>query len=121
MKWIFRNANSRTGTTIGNAISARGITADHVCRSRSVATRSPRFGEISVSATSSRSHDAKGRHDLRAGGEFPRWWTRAATVKCAGRIDARNGTTPPNIEALFPDPFDADTWNLAAISTGADP
>ena len=33
-----------------------------------------------------------------------------------GVIDARNGPLPANIEALFPDPFNADTWNLAAIS-----
>ena len=33
-----------------------------------------------------------------------------------GVIDARNGPMPANIEALFPDPFNADTWNLAAIS-----
>ena len=33
-----------------------------------------------------------------------------------GVIDARNGPTPANIEALFPDAFNADTWNLAAIS-----
>ena len=38
-----------------------------------------------------------------------------------GRIDARGGPPPANIEALFPDPFNADTWNLAAISpAGAD-
>ncbi len=35
---------------------------------------------------------------------------------CMGRIDARNGPVPANIEALFQDPFNADTWNLAAIS-----
>src|SRR3989442_11835857 len=34
-----------------------------------------------------------------------------------GTIDARGGPTPANLEALFPDPFNADTWNLAAISS----
>jgi len=34
-----------------------------------------------------------------------------------GTIDARNGPTPANLEALFPDQFNADTWNLAAISS----
>src|SRR5882762_711961 len=33
-----------------------------------------------------------------------------------GIIDARQGTVPANIESLFPDPWNADTWNLAAIS-----
>jgi hypothetical protein len=34
-----------------------------------------------------------------------------------GTIDARGGPTPANLEALFPDPFNVDTWNLAAISS----
>jgi hypothetical protein len=33
-----------------------------------------------------------------------------------GEIDARNGL-PANIEQLFPDAFNVDTWNLAAISS----
>ena len=31
-------------------------------------------------------------------------------------ITANGGPVPPNIESLFPDAFNADTWNLAAIS-----
>ena len=31
-----------------------------------------------------------------------------------GIIDARQGPIPANIESLFPDPWNADTWNLAA-------
>ena len=72
------------------------------------------------------SYDAKGRHDLKAGGEF--LWDKKVSFNCAncmGIIDARgsvrdaNGvllTIPPNLEALFPDPWNADTWNLAGIS-----
>src|SRR6185503_3195556 len=37
--------------------------------------------------------------------------------RCMGVIDARGGPLPANIEALFPDPWNADTWNLAAISS----
>ena len=33
-----------------------------------------------------------------------------------GEIDARNGL-PANVEQLFPDAFNVDTWNLAAISS----
>jgi len=63
------------------------------------------------------SYEAKGRHDLKAGGEF--LWDKKVSFNCAncmGIIDARNGAVPANIEALFPDPWNADTWNLAAIS-----
>jgi carboxypeptidase family protein len=65
------------------------------------------------------SYDARGRHDLKAGGEF--LWDKKVSFNCAncmGIIDARNGTAAniPNLEALFPDPFNVDTWNLAGIS-----
>jgi carboxypeptidase family protein/TonB-dependent receptor-like protein len=63
------------------------------------------------------SYDAGGHHDLRLGGEFlHRHQIQANCRQCMGTIDARGGPTPANIEALFPDPFNADTWNLAAIS-----
>ena len=63
------------------------------------------------------SYDARGRHDLKAGGEFLRYRDYGHSCRrCMGVIDARNGPLPANIEALFPDPFNADTWNLAAIS-----
>ena len=63
------------------------------------------------------SYDARGRHDLKAGGEF--LWDKKVSFNCAncmGIIDARQGAIPANIETLFPDPWNADTWNLAAIS-----
>ncbi|MGH9203553.1 MAG: TonB-dependent receptor domain-containing protein, partial [Vicinamibacterales bacterium] len=64
------------------------------------------------------SYDARGRHDLRAGGEYLRQVDDGNNCQvCMGRIDARNGPAPANIEALFPNAFDADTWNLAAISS----
>jgi carboxypeptidase family protein/TonB-dependent receptor-like protein len=64
------------------------------------------------------SYDARGRHDLKLGGEFlHRHQIQDNCRQCMGTIDARNGPTPANLEALFPDPFNADTWNLAAISS----
>jgi hypothetical protein len=63
-------------------------------------------------------YDAKGRHDLKAGFEFI--WDKkisANCTSCMGRIDARNGPIPGNLEALFPDPFNVDTWNIAALSS----
>ena len=63
------------------------------------------------------SYDARGRHDLKAGGEFllEQIYTSNCT-QCMGVIDARGGPAPKNLETLFPDPFNVDTWNLAAIS-----
>jgi hypothetical protein len=64
------------------------------------------------------SFTAKGRHDLRTGGEYLH---REALVvnrrQSMGLIDARGGPRPTNLEEIFPDPFNVDTWNLAAISS----
>lgn len=64
------------------------------------------------------SYEARGRHDLKLGGEFlfHQHYTHNCT-QCMGVIDARNGPIPANIEALFPDAWNADTWNLAALSS----
>ena len=63
------------------------------------------------------SYEARGRHDLKAGGELLRYRDYGHSCRrCMGVIDARGGPLPPDIEALFPDAWNADTWNLAAIS-----
>lgn len=63
------------------------------------------------------SYDAAGRHDLKVGGEYLRLLDNTRNCNtCGGSIVAQNGPVPANIEALFPDAFNADTWNLAAIS-----
>jgi hypothetical protein len=63
------------------------------------------------------SYTAKGHHDLKLGGEFlHRHQIQDNCRQCMGTINASNGKLPTNLEALFPDPFNADTWNLAAIS-----
>jgi hypothetical protein len=63
------------------------------------------------------SYEAGGRHELKIGGEFflHQHYTNNCT-QCMGIIDARGGPAPANIEAIFPDALNADTWNLAAIS-----
>ena len=63
------------------------------------------------------SYDARGRHDVKIGGELflHQHYTNNCT-QCMGIIDARGGPAPANIESLLPDAFSADTWNLAAIS-----
>jgi hypothetical protein len=63
------------------------------------------------------SYTAGGHHDLKLGGEFlHRHQIQANCRQCMGTLTATNGTRPANLEALFPDPFNADTWNMAAIS-----
>ncbi|MEO8255802.1 MAG: TonB-dependent receptor [Acidobacteriota bacterium] len=63
------------------------------------------------------SYNAGGHHALRLGGEFlHRHQIQANCRQCMGTVNATNGTVPANLEALFPDAFNADTWNLAAIS-----
>jgi hypothetical protein len=69
------------------------------------------------------SYEARGRHDLRMGGEFVDHYEDSLNCnQCGGTIDAR-GTfggaaipSPAQLQAWFPDPFNADTWNLAALS-----
>ncbi|MBI2185854.1 MAG: TonB-dependent receptor, partial [Acidobacteria bacterium] len=63
------------------------------------------------------SYEARGRHDLRTGVEYLHRREDSFNRRlAAGEIDARNGL-PANLPALFPDPFNVDTWNLAAISS----
>ena len=62
-------------------------------------------------------YDAAGRHDLKLGAEYLRLLDETRNCnRCGGVITANGGAIPANIEALFPDAFNADTWNLAAIS-----
>jgi len=69
------------------------------------------------------SYNKGGRHDLKLGGEFlNRHQIQANCRQCSGDMVARtvvNGASIPNpaqMQAWFPDVFNVDTWNLAAIS-----
>ena len=65
------------------------------------------------------SFSAKGRHDLRTGGEYLLRDVIAINRRQnMGLIDARGGPLPSaaQLQAWFPDAFNVDTWNLAAIS-----
>jgi hypothetical protein len=64
------------------------------------------------------SYEARGRHDLRAGGEylFMHELTRNCR-NCMGQIDARASAIPAAVlQQIFPDPFNVDRWNLALLS-----
>src|SRR5688572_10488743 len=69
------------------------------------------------------SYDWRGRHDLRAGAEFVDHFEDSLNCnQCGGTIDARGtfgGAAIPSaaqLQAWFPDPWNADTWNFAALS-----
>ena len=58
-----------------------------------------------------------GRHDLKMGGEYFRFYNDFnSCFRCMGVIDARGGPVPTNIESLFPVWNDASTWNLAPLA-----
>jgi hypothetical protein len=64
------------------------------------------------------SYEARGRHDLRTGVEYLHRDENSFNRRLAsGEIDARGGPLPANLEAIMPDPFNVDTWNLAALSS----
>ena len=61
--------------------------------------------------------DAKGRHDLKTGGEYLHLVDNTRNCnRCGGVITANNGPVPANIEQILPDAFNADTWALSQLS-----
>jgi hypothetical protein len=65
----------------------------------------------------SASFTARGRHDLKIGGEYLFADYRMLNTRNGmGVIDAQGGRPPANLEQLFPVWDDASTWNLNAIS-----
>ena len=63
------------------------------------------------------SFNARGRHDIKIGGEYIYYDHRMQNVRNGmGVIDARRGRAPANIEELIPVWDQPSTWNLDAIS-----
>lgn len=128
-RWIFRNRNLTTwqnhwqkgiGVTTGSPrITFTGF---------SIGGNNfyPRYGaqdNWSVRDDFTFSYEARGRHDLKAGFDAVVIIDDGNNCQaCMGNIDARGVAggqtipTPAQLQAWFPDPFNADTWNLAAIS-----
>ena len=122
-RWIFRNANLTTWSNHWQA--ANGVTTGSPRITFTNFTIGgntfyPRHGAQdiwSVRDDFTFSYTARGRHDLRTGAEYLRYIDDGNNCQvCMGRLNATNGLPPANLEALFPDPFNADTWNMAAIS-----
>jgi hypothetical protein len=71
----------------------------------------------SVRDTLTHSFTMHGHHDMKFGGEFmylPIW--QFFCNFCFGILNADVAPRPANLEDLFPNLLDADTWNLAALS-----
>ena len=122
-KWIFENANLTNWDNhwqkgIGVTTGSPRITFSNFTIGGN--TFFPRFGAqdiFSIRDDFTFSYTAKGRHDLKAGGEWLRQVDDGSNCQvCMGQINAALTPAPANITALFPNAFDADTWNLAAIS-----
>ena len=105
--------------------ASNGVTAGHpIIRMRGFqvggSTLVPRYWDqrvMTIRDDFTTSWSAHGRHDIKTGGEF--LWSRSHTtncVNCMGVITARGGPVPANIQQIFPDPFNVDTWNLAALT-----
>ncbi len=65
------------------------------------------------------SYNATGHHDLRLGGEFlHRHQIQANCRQCSGDMRANALPLPSAalLQSWFPDPFNVDSWNLAAVS-----
>ena len=59
-----------------------------------------------------------GRHTMKAGAEYiHQTIDKPFCVRCDGELDASGGPIPANLESLFPDLFDATTWNLTSLSS----
>jgi carboxypeptidase family protein len=66
------------------------------------------------------SYDAGGHHDLKAGGEYLHLQDNTRNCnQCGGTATVNGGAIPANITSLLPDPFNADTWQLADPAFGA--
>ena len=72
---------------------------------------------FSVRNDLSLSYEGRGRHDVRVGAEYLHRDENSFNRRLSsGEIDARGGPLPANLEAIMPDVFNVDTWNLAALS-----
>jgi hypothetical protein len=123
-RWIFENANLTHWSHHWQA--ANGVT-----------TGSPRitFGNFTIGGNAfyprfgaqdnwslrdnfTYSYDAHGRHDVKAGADAVVMVDSGNNCQsCMGTVDARNARpSAAELTAWFPDAWDADTWNMNAIS-----
>ncbi len=62
--------------------------------------------------------EKRGRHTLKVGGEFIRRESISFSCRtCMGVLDVQGSRIPANLEAVFPNPLDATTWNVNLLSS----
>jgi hypothetical protein len=113
-----RNANAMGGGYRGAgwgapAISLRGLTIGG-------AQTSPQDFNIKIYSLRddvTRSYNRFGRHDMKLGGEYLHQNIDNYVCRsCFGVLTANTAAVPANITSLFPNLFDAATWNLQPLS-----
>jgi hypothetical protein len=113
-----KNANSLIGQTAGlgaPVIQLRGLTLG---QTHAITPQDIGQELWSVEDSFTASFNARGRHDLKAGGQYIHDFTFETVCQtCMGQLTANAGPVPANIQSLIPDPNDVTTWNLAPLSS----
>jgi carboxypeptidase family protein/TonB-dependent receptor-like protein len=113
-----KNAGSLIGQTQGfgaPVINLRGFTLG---QTHAITPQNIREEDWDIQDNLTMSYNAKGRHDLKAGGEYMHDFTWETTCQtCMGQFTSNNGTLSPQvIQDMIRDVNDVTTWNLAPLS-----
>jgi len=113
-----QNAGSLVGQTQGfgaPVILLRGFTLG---QTHAITPQNIREEDWDIQDALTMSYNAKGRHDMKLGGEYMRDFTWETTCQtCMGQFTANNGTLPAAvIQDMIRDVNDVSTWNLAPLS-----
>jgi len=112
------NPNSLVGMTQGfgaPVINLRGFTLG---QPHAITPQNIREEDYDIQDNFTMSYNAKGRHDLKAGGEYMHDFTWETTCQtCMGQYTSNNGTLSADvIQNMIGDVNDVSTWNLAPLS-----
>ena len=112
------NANSLVGQTEGfgaPVILLRGYTLG---QTHAITPQNIREEDYDIQDSFTMSYNARGRHDLKAGGEYMHDFTWETTCQtCMGQYTANNGALSPDvIQNMIANVNDVSTWNLAPLS-----
>jgi carboxypeptidase family protein/TonB-dependent receptor-like protein len=112
------NPNSLVGQTEGfgaPVILLRGYTLG---QTHAITPQNIREEDYDIQDSFTMSYNAKGRHDLKAGGEYMHDFTWETTCQtCMGQFTANNGALSPDvIQNMIANVNDVSTWNLAPLS-----
>ena len=113
-----KNAGSLVGQTQGlgaPVINLRGFTLG---QTHAITPQNIREEDWDVQDSFTMSYNAKGRHDLKAGGEYMHDFTWETTCQtCMGQFTSNNGILAPDvIQNMIVDVNDVTTWNLAPLT-----